>query len=73
MQELNKKLRKDKEDKTVSTVIDLESKDDDKELIYEDGDDIICREDKDDDIDVVAVTSSISTVDDKIAWLIGNI
>ena len=45
-------------------------KDDDKELIYEDS--IEGKDDKDDDLDVIAVSSSMTTVDDKSAWLIGK-
>ena len=45
-----------------------DDKDDDRELIYEDGSDT--KDDKDDDIDILAVSSS--TVDDKSAWLIGG-
>ncbi|KAF2364359.1 RNA recognition motif domain [Trinorchestia longiramus] len=65
MQEAVRQLKKEKSGSDK----DLEDKDDDRELIYEDGSDL--KDDRDDDTDAIAVSSSISAVDDKAAWLIG--
>ncbi|XP_018015243.1 ecto-NOX disulfide-thiol exchanger 2 [Hyalella azteca] len=66
---LQETLRQLKKEKSSSDKEALDDKDEDKELIYEDGSDL--KEDKEEDTDVIAVTSSIAAVDDKAAWLIG--
>lgn len=71
MQETMRQLKKEKNGAaSIASDKDMEDRDDDRELIYEDGSDL--REDREEESDTLAITSSIGALDDKTAWLIGQ-